>query len=92
MGVDFMNCNSCEEIMSDCGDYAYCDKCGKYLCDVCMYKFKVDDEMFDLENAGERKCPFCSKVVVTTEQLLDYALEELSLTRAELTTKYKGGA
>jgi len=89
MGVDFMNCNNCLEIMSDCGMYAYCEDCGYYLCEPCMEKFKLNSDMFSIEDAEDRQCPFCDKVVVTDSQLLEFALEKLGLTLEALTSEYQ---
>lgn len=36
-------------------------------------------------------CPFCSDEIVTTEKLLDFAIEKLGTTLEKLTEEYENG-
>jgi hypothetical protein len=36
-------------------------------------------------------CPFCSDEIVTTEKLLDFAIEKLGTTLKKLTKEYENG-
>jgi wobble nucleotide-excising tRNase len=36
-------------------------------------------------------CPFCSDDIVTTEKLLDFAIEKLGTTLEKLTEEYENG-
>lgn len=91
MGVDFSNCDACDEVFCKCDSYSVCDDCGSYLCGSCMEEFEVHHHMA-AEPSGEYdedKCPFCSKQVITDTELLEFALTELKTNKDKLTEKYR---
>lgn len=50
MGVDYYNCEFCNEIYADCTDYGSCKICNKSACPNCYYKdfsyYKLDNDVY----------------------------------------------
>lgn len=97
MGVDFYVCDHCYDTFPDCAPYFYCNKCSNFLCDDCErklvpndYPYEDDGPIYDEEDANNWKCPFCRKEIVSDDDLLSFALEQLGLTYEELVARYKG--
>ena len=45
MGVDFYNCDKCNEIFDDCGHkYNSCEECGNRICFWCQVDMKMRSE------------------------------------------------
>lgn len=86
MGVDYYNCDACEEIYADCEDgLSYCEKCENNFCSKCTTKYGLR-EMYDDDNEEEwlENCPVCAKKVVKTHELIDYMLKKLDKTKEEM--------
>jgi len=63
MSVDFMVCDTCREVFSDCESYEWCDECHNHVCELC-----VSAKGLDLE----KNCPFCAKDIVTDAMILEF--------------------
>ncbi len=50
MGVDYYNCELCNEIYADCSDYGSCKICNKNVCPVCYHRdfvyYKLDTDVY----------------------------------------------
>lgn len=96
MGVDFYECDVCEQSFADCNKYASCGDCGGNLCEFCAKRYGVMFAMANLNDltdeekgeVGECECPFCSGKILTDNILLNFALSLLKLTKEELGEKY----
>ena len=94
MGVDWEACDGCPETFCDCGDFAYCETCGKHLCPNCMEKYEVGHLMMSNptetdQDACYYSCPFCAKEAVSDGDLLAYANKLLGTTKEQLIALYK---
>ena len=38
MGIDYFNCQKCDEIFSDCGTFGMCMNCENLYCEDCEAK------------------------------------------------------
>jgi len=81
MGVDYYNCDVCNEISNDCGYHIWCDTCGAFICESCVDEHGVeqDDETCETSN-----CPICAKKIVTTDQIFDFLLKKVNMTREQV--------
>lgn len=86
MGVDFYNCCICNEIYAGCGDYGWCEGCGRSWCGYCdksQHVFWYDDKIC---------CTWCFSTdpqPIEDNDLLEYALEKLDKSRVELIDELK---
>lgn len=100
MGIDYYSCDECGKAFPDVCGYAVCTDCGNHLCSTCMDQYGVCGEMCSIESLEKVEeefkeeydlCPFCSDEIVTTEKLLDFAIEKLGTTLKKLTKEYENG-
>ncbi len=104
MGVDFYTCDHCAATFPDCGPYARCESCNQKLCPRCMREFAVDNPMADVANDPDYQpesddddceydqCPFCANLVVSDDSLLEFALEQLCVSKEVLIERYKAAS
>lgn len=81
MGVEFYNCCICNDIYADCGEYGNCEGCGQSWCGRCDKTQNVF--WYD----GSIRCTLCFSTdpkPIEDNDLLEYALEKLNKSRAEL--------
>ena len=71
-------CGPCEickvPTKSCCGDGYCCDKCESEFCRNCERKYTIDEDF----------CPVCNHLVVSTEQVIDYLLDKVSMNRKQV--------
>lgn len=95
MGVDFFPCDSCGETVCDAGPWWQCQECSNRLCEDCERKYNASNDWLEydedeMEEEGiEVGCPFCRKQKCKDEDLLDFALGKLGLTKDQLEAEYK---
>lgn len=84
MGVDYHNCDVCNDIFSSCDDYNICDGCRKRWCTSC----RVDQFIFN----GEARCDLCwqdAPKAVKSSELLDFCCEKYKTTRKDIEKEYR---
>lgn len=92
MSMNYYSCDCCGELRYE--EYiSWCAKCGKTLCVNCVDK-KHDYESFEpfIDDNGyikEEYCPFCSGKKVHNNDLLEFVLKKLNLTKDEAIKLYK---
>ena len=98
MGIDYYSCDECGKAFPDVCSYSSCEDCGNHLCGTCKDQYGVGHSLMSQESwdASEYQdeydiCPFCSDEIVTTEKLLDFAIEKLGTTLEKLTEEYENG-
>ena len=97
MGVDFYNCNICDEIFNDCGDYGICSNCEGMMCDTCHQEMVKKYGNPEIGSDAERsygdmssiKCDICSGVIVTDKDIVDYIIDITGNTKQELEDKVR---
>ncbi len=96
MGVDYYSCGECGKGFPDVIEYSSCSDCSNLLCDTCRDQRGVGRSLMSAESLEKEEdqdeydlCPFCSDEIVTTEKLLDFAIEKLRTTLETLTKRYK---
>lgn len=84
MGVDFYSCKCCGSTFPDCGDFVGCD-CGRRWCDLDCAETDGYEDMYDEDgDLFETSCSFCRKEDYSDDELLEYALGMLGISRYEL--------
>lgn len=91
MGIEFFECDRCDETICDAGPYWTCDICGHRLCEDCEIFTSAanDDDM--KEGQPNPGCPFCRREITTATDLLEFALGLLGVTREQLMERYMKG-
>jgi hypothetical protein len=85
MGVDFYNCDICNEIYADCVGGS-CEGCHASWCDRCDAKTSI----FNFED--EIRCDLCfstDPVKITDELVLTYVLASLGKTKADVVAEMR---
>lgn len=102
MGVDYYVCDNCGDTFCDAGPFGACEHCDNMMCPSCCAKFDVgtmwcdfaDEELTEEAREeyemGYDQCPFCCGKVTTDEQLFDFALKKLGLSREQLLSQFHG--
>ncbi len=86
MGVDFLVCDGCGEIFSDCCTSIYCYACESRFCEWCMESKNIArDEEDDDKVVG---CPVCNFKIFKDSELLKLALDLLGCSRDVLEVRY----
>jgi len=91
MGVDFLICDICHESFPDCGDFVSCDCGGRFCSSECA---QIDDCVYDEDGEpvededgdfiiGEETCVLCRGEALTDQDLIEFLLKKLSLTREQ---------
>lgn len=83
MGVDFYNCDICNDIYADCGPCGSCEGCGQSWCG------NYDDDMKIFVVGDKACCDLCYvtdplEITIKDDEILAFALEKLGKTRKEL--------
>lgn len=81
MGVDFYNCNVCDEIYADYSNYGTCEGCDARWCENC------DENIKKFIYDGKECCNVCfstDPVIITDDEMLDHVLQMLEKTRDDL--------
>lgn len=84
MGVDYYNCDVCQDIFSDCSGYGYCDGCYKRWCQSCY----VAKFIFD----GRERCDLCwndACIPVKSKQLLEFCCKKYKTTPSEIEEEFR---
>ena len=81
-GIDTPQRIESKEDITDEQYEALCDKYGERM---------IDENVIKWSELNPEYCPFCSGKEVHNDDLLDYALGKLDMTKFELTEEYKGG-
>lgn len=81
MGVDFYNCDICNEIYPDCGKYDTCESCGISWCHICIYHERNDQFMYN----GQVYCSICGPRQQVRDpeddELLEYILMKYNINK-----------
>lgn len=94
MGVDYYACNSCGETFPDCGDYTHCE-CGMTWCDDSCAEgegYQREEDGFTPDGSKwsqDTSCNYCRKEDFDNSTLLNFVLENINKTRAELISDFK---
>ncbi|MED3649998.1 hypothetical protein [Heyndrickxia sporothermodurans] len=97
MGIDYYNCEICNEIFSDVGYCGFCGKCEAYLCGHCLDKMREKNGEIgeDHENAGDygedapNGCDICDGSVIDEVSFINFLTEKIGKTRSELEEEYR---
>lgn len=97
MGVDFYNCEICEEIFNDCGHYGHCAKCESTLCGDCydkMYEknggLDEDDENYGYWGEGAPACcDKCDGTVIDKTAFFQFLADKLGKEIEELEAEFR---
>lgn len=93
MGVDFYACSNCGDTFPDCGDFTGCE-CGKHwCCDKCAESqgYRWEEDGYLPKGASyeqDTSCSYCRNEDYPDEDLLEFSLHKLRLTRDELIVEY----
>jgi len=95
MSVDFYACDSCGDAIYE-ENIVSCESCGRNICDGCTVG--EGDFFDDMRNEDgylkEEHCPFCTGNEIHIDDLMDFALDRLDMTKEQLEIEYaktKGG-
>lgn len=86
MGVDYYNCDNCNEIFTTCDDHGHCRGCRSTWCQDCLYSVKT------FRYGNTFRCTLCfnsEPVEISDSDLLDFALEKLKTDRETLRVELK---
>lgn len=81
MGVDYYNCDVCDEIYCDCGHCGTCEECMSGLCGIC-YDEAV--EKFGMEDDLLVRCQVCSGDFVSDLDVINFLLEKTKGSREDV--------
>jgi hypothetical protein len=97
MGVDYYNCEVCNDIYCDAGYYGYCGNCEASLCGSCYDEMrKLHGELGeDHEKAGDfgedapKCCSVCDGSVIDDAVFIEFLSKKLGHTREELEAEFR---
>lgn len=96
MSVDYYVCERCGETFPDCMDGIVWCECGNVWCCLeCAYKdgyqfgVEVDEDGEEYETEEGSSCKYCRGEEFYDNELLEYSLELLQMTKEELVIKLK---
>lgn len=99
MGVDYYNCEICEEIFADAGYYGHCGKCESIMCGNCYDKMREKNGELgeDHERAdwyGEDSpncCDLCDGTKIDEGEFTEFLIKKIGKSREELLEEFRGG-
>ncbi|MCG7345361.1 hypothetical protein MHZ92_14575 [Sporosarcina sp. ACRSL] len=97
MGVDYYNCEICDEIFNDHGHYGNCGNCESMLCGDCYDSMRAKNGELgeDHEKAswyGEYSPNYCDKcdgTVIDKTAFFEFLADKLGQTTEELEAEYR---
>lgn len=97
MGVDYYNCEICDNIFHDAGHYGYCGNCEASLCGRCYDRMseKNGELPEDHENYGDYGedspscCDKCDGTVLDKTAFLLFLADKLGQTVEELEAEFR---
>ncbi|MGY3188742.1 hypothetical protein ACVWXS_003466 [Lysinibacillus sp. TE18511] len=97
MGVDYYNCEICDEIFNDCGHFGHCGNCESILCGDCYDEMrKKNGELGeDHERAswyGEDSpngCDICDGSHIDPNAFLKFVIAKTGKSEEELEVEYR---
>ena len=85
MNIDILFCNGCEEFIADCTLYTVCADCNAVYCENCtVVNYNEDDE-----EVNKVTCEFCTLSSIRQEDLLNFALLKLNISKEGLEALYR---
>jgi len=94
MGVDYYNCDICNEIYADCGTYESCQTCGASWCANCMDEYEIfmidDEERCDLCFNTEPSQPSVGEILNLVLQKTGISKQDIiqELQQYQVTNRY----
>ena len=97
MGVDYYNCEICDEIFADVGHYGHCGKCEATLCGHCYDEMREKNGELGEEHEraswyGEEApncCDKCDGTKIDTTKFFEYLADKLGQSTEELEAEYR---
>jgi hypothetical protein len=97
MGVDYYNCEICNEIFADAGHYGHCGKCEATLCGHCYDEMRTKNGELGEEHEkaswyGEEApncCDVCDGTVIDETEFINFLVKKIGSTREELEIEFK---
>lgn len=97
MGVDYYNCEMCEEIFSDAGYWGTCGNCESMMCGHCHDEMRtkngvLGEEHENADDFGEDApncCDKCDGSKLDETAFVNYLIAKLGKTRAELEEDFR---
>ena len=91
MSIDYNECEKCGEMFTNDnrGEAVCCPECGIWYCDIdCALSDGFVEDENDSDNS---RCKYCitDEVKITEDDLFEYALKLLKVTKSKLTDMYK---
>ena len=96
MGVDYYNCEICDEIFHDCGHYGYCGNCESIMCGHCYDEMaekygELGEEHINADDYGEEapaSCDKCCGVIIDEHDFANFLVAKIGKSRAELEEEF----
>lgn len=97
MGIDYYNCEICDEIFNDCGHYGHCGNCEAIMCGHCYDEMseKYGELGEDHENADDygedapNRCDKCTGDIIDPNAFLQFVIKKTGLSEEALEAEYR---
>lgn len=99
MGIDYYNCEVCDEIFADCGPCGFCGKCEAYLCGHCLDEMRerngeIGEDHENADDYGEdapNGCDKCDGTIINEGAFVAFLVKKIGKTREELEEEFRMG-